>query len=512
MKKTLLTVIAVALSAATTMADVHTIVFDGKSELAGLSLQTFQNERALTTAATEGTVEFVPEVSLTEEGIDLSIKKTSESGYGYALVNAGGTNSGLCVYSYIAPETHINTKLSLTVPGGKIKAVKLYMSGYAAYNLALSFNDTEIEPERDNDLFYWLWSDEAGAETVSCSWGTKYGIQYIHSIEVIHTGDLGGKEECGLAFSETSAEAVMGEDFTAPELYNPNNLPVTWSSSDENVATVAADGTVTLVGGGKTIIKAETTGNDTYAKGFMIYKLTVIPAAANIAEMMEMAPDRFDKIKVNFPATVTFANGNYAFVIDAEGNAGYIQNIRNLGSTSTTAKTIYKAGEVIPAGWIATNDVQYEEILWQGIPADVTETVEVEYPEVTAVTPADVNRVVILKDVTFTTRTASGNTKAYGTTPDGKRYEFQDTYDVKQKPAGTYDVKLVVRYSVYGSTVYFYVSPIEYIDTDKSGISEIEAAGTDARYYNLQGVEVANPRNGVFVKVADGKASKVIVK
>ena len=32
------------------------------------------------------------------------------------------------------------------------------------------------------------------------------------------------------------------------------------------------------------------------------------------------------------------------------------------------------------------------------------------------------------------------------------------------------------------------------------------------RYYNLQGAEVANPKPGVYVKVVDGKASKVIIK
>ena len=33
-----------------------------------------------------------------------------------------------------------------------------------------------------------------------------------------------------------------------------------------------------------------------------------------------------------------------------------------------------------------------------------------------------------------------------------------------------------------------------------------------AVYYNLQGVKVANPENGVFIKVKGGKATKVLVK
>lgn len=43
------------------------------------------------------------------------------------------------------------------------------------------------------------------------------------------------------------------------------------------------------------------------------------------------------------------------------------------------------------------------------------------------------------------------------------------------------------------------------------GVEGIEASEADAIYYNLQGVQVANPANGVFVKVANGKAVKVVL-
>ena len=46
-----------------------------------------------------------------------------------------------------------------------------------------------------------------------------------------------------------------------------------------------------------------------------------------------------------------------------------------------------------------------------------------------------------------------------------------------------------------------------------TGINEVEAVdNAKAVYYNLQGVEVENPKNGVFIKVQGSKASKVIVK
>ncbi|MDE5869442.1 MAG: Ig-like domain-containing protein, partial [Muribaculaceae bacterium] len=251
--------------------------------------------------------------------------------------------------------------------------------------------------------------------------------RYIHAIELSFTEDLGDKKECGLALSEKTAQAIMGQEFTAPVLSNPNNLAINWSSSNEEVATVDADGKVTLVAGGKTTITAATEGNDEFAAGNVKYELTVVPSAANLVEMATMAPELNDPVYVNCPLTVTFANGSYAFVIDAEGNAGNINDSRNDEKAQGTAQTIYKVGDVIPAGWVATNSSPYETV-WKGLPAESTETVEVTYPEVTAFTEEDVDKVVTLKDVTFTTNTASGNTKAFGTTPDGTRYEFQDTY------------------------------------------------------------------------------------
>ena len=45
-----------------------------------------------------------------------------------------------------------------------------------------------------------------------------------------------------------------------------------------------------------------------------------------------------------------------------------------------------------------------------------------------------------------------------------------------------------------------------------TGVTEVEVAEGEAAYYTLQGVKVANPENGIYVKVVDGKASKVVVK
>lgn len=501
MKKTLLTIAAAAATALTGMADEYTFVFDGNNDMGGLTRQT---------STTEADLEFSKQFILSEEGVDLKITDASENGLGFALINAGGTNAGLCIYSSFTKA--MTPEISLTVPGGKITKVTLTMSGTGLTTLDLPFNGKTVEPEYETSLFTWTWNDDEGAENVTCSWNNTYYQRYIHSIDVTYTPDLGGKEACGLSFPTTSYEAILGESFSSPKVSNPNKLAITWSSSNESVATVDAEGKVTLNGRGKTIIAASTEGNEAFAKGNAKYELVVIPTASNIPELVKFAPEVGNRVKVNFPATVTFCNISYAFVIDSEGNAACFEDIRNKNSTSAVATNMYKTGQVIPAGWIATNATIYESAIWEGIPGKATETVEVEYPEVASITPADTDRVVTLMNVTFDTRTAEGNTKAYGTTPDGTKYEFQDTYNTLSQPAGTYDVTGVVRYSKRGSTEYFYMAPISYKTSEGTSAEINEAETGKARYYNLQGTEVSNPKAGAYVKVVNGKGTKVIRK
>ncbi|MDE7097092.1 MAG: hypothetical protein K2O47_06330 [Muribaculaceae bacterium] len=500
MKKTLLSIAAVAVTAFSGMANEYKFVFDGNNDMGGLTRQTSIKEAELS---------FAESFSMTEEGVELSVKKVSENGLGLALINAGGLNAGLCVYSstFVA----MTPEISLKVPNGKITSVTITMSGSGLTNLDVSFNGKEIECDGTSQPFFWKWSDAEGTDEVICTWVNNYFQRFIHSIEVVYTPDLGGKQECGLSFDEKSLDGVIGEEFTAPVLNNPNNLEVTWTSSDTNIATVEA-GKVTLVGNGTVVITAATAGNDEFAAGNAKYEICVIPSATNIADLIKYAPEVGDRVKINFPATVNFGYGSVAYVTDSEGNAACFDDLRNRNSQSTSTTTIYKAGQVIPAGWIATNATVYEDMIWSGLPDKSTETVEVVYAKVTSISPADANKVVTLENVTFEKRTAEGSTKAYGTTPDGTRYEFQDTFGTESQPAGTYDVTGVVKYSKRGSTEYFYMIPVKYSEPAGSAIEGIDAIGGNAVYYNMNGVKVTDPVKGVYVKVIDGKASKVVVK
>lgn len=79
----------------------------------------------------------------------------------------------------------------------------------------------------------------------------------------------------GLEWSVNTFDAVEGEENVYPTLTNTNGVEVTYSSSDETVATIANDGTITLVANGETTITAAFAGNSEYLEQEVSYTLTV---------------------------------------------------------------------------------------------------------------------------------------------------------------------------------------------------------------------------------------------
>ena len=82
-------------------------------------------------------------------------------------------------------------------------------------------------------------------------------------------------QPAGLSWGTSSRTVTIGEENTFPTLTNDNNLPVTYSSSDESVATINANGEITLVAAGKTTITATFAGNSEFDAGDASYELTV---------------------------------------------------------------------------------------------------------------------------------------------------------------------------------------------------------------------------------------------
>ena len=86
------------------------------------------------------------------------------------------------------------------------------------------------------------------------------------------------RQDSGMSWSSNSATATItstGITFTAPTLNIGHAYSVTYSSSTEAVATIDANGDVTIVGEGTTTISAAFAGDATYKPATVSYTLTV---------------------------------------------------------------------------------------------------------------------------------------------------------------------------------------------------------------------------------------------
>lgn len=94
-----------------------------------------------------------------------------------------------------------------------------------------------------------------------------------------------GKQAVTVAFNEVNGdkEVFFTESFTYNSAATATpERPITYSSSNQEVATISTEGIVTVVGPGTTIIKATTEGNDTYEEGAAQYTLTVRAASVSL--------------------------------------------------------------------------------------------------------------------------------------------------------------------------------------------------------------------------------------
>ena len=111
--------------------------------------------------------------------------------------------------------------------------------------------------------------------------GSSSGHQ-VKSIKITQSAPSSG--ECAdpsLSYSNETITKTFGDAAFTNTLTNTNGVAVTYSSTNENVATVANNGQVTIVGAGTTTIKATWAGNATYCEAEASYTLTVAKANIN---------------------------------------------------------------------------------------------------------------------------------------------------------------------------------------------------------------------------------------
>ena len=118
-------------------------------------------------------------------------------------------------------------------------------------------------------------SDITATSTFDAIDNTNYTGSNNKTFKIKHTN----KSNSGIVWSSNAAIVQIGEQNTFPTLTNPHNLQVTYSSSETGVATINANGIVTLVHDGETVISAIFVGDNYYNEKTVTYTLTVQPAA-----------------------------------------------------------------------------------------------------------------------------------------------------------------------------------------------------------------------------------------
>lgn len=221
-----------------------------------------------------------------------------------------------------------------------------------------------------------------------------------------------------------------------------------------------------------------------------------VTSVNSVAETIALASDT--QISVDYPMVVAFVNYKNIFAVDDNGDF-----IQIYGENS------YAVNDVVASGWTGTyklyNSNTPEIMPDEALPAATEQkTFEPKSVDAADVSTSLVNNVVVVKNVEFEEATPDSKSNFTGKSGDIE-LSFRNNYSLESVEAGLYDVTVVV--TIYQSAPSLYV--IAYNQAG-SGVDAIKNVTGSAEYYNLQGVRVANPEKGLYIRVEGDKATKVI--
>lgn len=242
------------------------------------------------------------------KGFQLGSKNAQFSTATFTTNQISGTVSSVKVNGSIASSG--NCKVSVTVGG------ETFTSGGNA-SVALTTTATTYE----------FTGTGSGEIVITYTSGAKKAA-YLKQIDVICGSS---KQPAGLEFAEAEQIAALGSDYQGQTLTNTNNLAVTYISSIPGVATVDAEGKVTLVAAGSTRITAKSEATDEFEAGEAYYDLTVTEKAKTPSQLsfsasewsvMEGSEDTTGAPELDNPLgieVVYTSSDENVFVIDADG-------------------------------------------------------------------------------------------------------------------------------------------------------------------------------------------------
>ena len=253
------------------------------------------------------------------------------------------SNTYYQVGSSSKPATSIT--FTTTLPSeGNITAFSAKFGGFSgtAGSVTLKVDDTSVGTgslNAANDVTVSNSSQATGKKLTVTVTGIAKGVK-VYYISYTYTTSSGGSEpetpateltNDQFAWSAATAEATMGASNTFPTLTNTLPVSVTYESSNTSTATIAADGTITLVAPGTTTISAKFAGGEiggiTYAAKTVTYALTVLKAPATPTE----------NVYVKVTETAGITDGEYLIVYE-DGKVAFNGALETLDVASNTVE------------------------------------------------------------------------------------------------------------------------------------------------------------------------------
>ncbi|MDE5842862.1 MAG: hypothetical protein K2H35_03905 [Muribaculaceae bacterium] len=303
--------------------------------------------------------------------------------------------------------------------------------------------------------------------SIDCASAKSNGVVWLSDVKYYGEPAVADdREPSGLAFNGLSFIVdSTTKFFSKAVLSNPNNLEVTYTSSNPAVGeiyeNISENGTKTvgvrIMGTGTTVITAESPESDTFQPGKVSYTLQVVDGALTIAKMIEKAGSKGDKVFVTGDLSVVFVSGRYVYVTDLFDKGTLLYGNNN-----------YKTGDIIPGGWEAENATYNGLLEWSGSFPEAIGNQTVRYETFSEITEADINRVGWIKGIKFDTATPE-DTEVNGkiqhgstviTLLDGSTFTLYNQFGLASEPAGTYNVLVAV--TTHNGNLQLY--PCEYVD------------------------------------------------
>lgn len=240
-----------------------------------------------------------------------------------------------------------NTSLTLSVPSGKV-ITKVEITGGNDYKTLVS----DVGSYNDG-----IWT--GSAQTVVFSRGTENA--QIKTITVTY-GEGTAKADAELSFSVSAFTAELDGENEFPALSNPHELSVSYSSSNEAVATIDTNGAITLVAAGTTTIKASSEETNEYNAGEASYTLTVVDpnAPGSTAENPYTVAQAREAIDANTNVKGVYAKGIVSKIVteynSQYGNISY--NISENGTETADQLQAYRGKNFNGENFTSADDIR----------------------------------------------------------------------------------------------------------------------------------------------------------